>query len=114
MVPQYNLIIAIVTYYESCISYIDPLRSKPRNNNQEWREVQDGIKSYYNDTLIIVNRDRFLKNKCDPFRAVNIAARIPYFMHFKIVKKSEMYPPKNSSCLTPSLVVNDEMKTKKK
>ena len=87
MVPQYNLN-AIVTLYKSSI-YIDPSNCKPRNIGQEHSEVQNGIKLYVDQMNLkgIVNRDRFLKGKCNSFRAANIAGRIPYILHNKIILK---------------------------
>ena len=92
MVPQYNLN-AIVTFYKSSI-YIDPSNCKPRNIGQEHSEVQNGIKLYVDQMNLkgIVNRDRFLKGKCNSFRAANIAGRIPYFLQHKLIKKSEVKP----------------------
>lgn len=39
-----------------------------------------------------MNRDRFLKGKCNPFRAANIAGRMPFFLHYKVIKKSDINP----------------------
>ena len=37
-------------------------------------------------------RDRFLKNKCDPFRTENITGRVLYFLQYGIIKPSDINP----------------------
>ena len=43
-----------------------------------------------------MNRDRFLKGKCDPFRAANIAGRMPFFVYYKVIKQSDINPTRDA------------------
>ena len=58
----------------------------------KWDEVQAGIKGYYNEVRVCVIRERFLKNKCDPFRTANITGRVLYFLEYGIIKPSDINP----------------------
>ena len=99
-------------YYHVCINFIhrnlfalniDPVKSKPRNSSQEWNEVQVGINGYYKEVRSVVIKDRFLKGKCDPFRAANITSRKPFFLHYKVIKKSDINPNRDTAKKTRGL-----------
>ena len=81
--------IAYLIYF---VNILDPLNSKPRNSKMKWDEVQAGIKGYYNEVRACVIRDRYLKNKCDPFRTENITGRVLYFLEYGNIKQSDINP----------------------
>ena len=50
----------------------------------------DGIKSYYDEVGVIVNRYRYLKGKCSPFIATNIIGRSTYFLLHKLINPADI------------------------
>jgi len=80
----------------------------------DWHEVQTGIEGYYEEVTTSVNRDRFLKNKCNPFRSANITGRMMYFLESKIITKTDINPSKaaakNRSELRQSVEDEEEEK----
>ena len=61
--------------------------------------------------------DRFHKGNCNPFRAANITGRKPFFLHYKVIKKSDINPIRDSAKKTRGiahLVLDDEEQEERK
>ena len=59
--------------------------------------MQNGIKKYDEDVRHILTSDRYLKINCVPFMAANLAGRKPYFLHHKIITRSDICSTKKGA-----------------